>query len=151
MGICLCTQARAQAFARQKVNARHRKDELLTTVELAIMISDVYFFHKQKAATYIVQEHRRLVEHRRRINTPTYGVSSVSLPSSVFSSRRRGRRANRRCLARPARVLRPRPSVRQPAVAMVLDKEDTRSARATSVDKHTVCGALRTFTTSDTP
>lgn len=126
MGICLCTHAQAQAFALKKINARHRHNELLTTTELAKMISEVSPAYRKKAASYIVNEHRK--RPYRSINSPTSSayVSSVFLSSSEFSSRRRGHRATKRYRARPARVSQPVATVHQPpAVAMVLDKEDT--------------------------
>ena len=126
MGLCLCTHAQAQAFADKKINARHRHNDLLTTTELAKMISEVYPAYRKKAASYIVNEHRK--RQHCSINSPTSCayVSSVFLSSSEFSSHRRGRRATRRCRARPAHVLQPVATIHQPpTVAMVLDKEDT--------------------------
>lgn len=64
MGICLCTRAQAQAFARQKINARYRRDELLTTTELAGMISEVSPGYRHKAATYIMKEHQQRLKYR---------------------------------------------------------------------------------------
>jgi hypothetical protein len=118
MGICLCTHAQAQAFARQKINARYRHDELLTTKELAIMISDVATGFRSKAATYIMKE------HQRRVNSPTSVVSvlNASSSSNEFSSRNKGRRVTNMYPAHRAHVVQyVKSSDVSPAVATVHD------------------------------
>ena len=122
MGICLCTDAQAKAFAHKKISERYRHDDLLTTTELAIMISDVLPSHRKKAAYFIVNEHRKNLSN---IPTSDVYVSSAFLPSNVFSTRTKGHQATSKYRGRPAHVLPPaKQARRQAAVAMVPGKED---------------------------